>query len=116
MGASTGLRTALNKIRETSIENGTLYHKYVPEIFANTDIGTFGAPLLENPNLMNEFLNVLVKRIAYTKVMTKLFKNKLKVLEGDTLPLGAVGQEIYINPARGRQFNVDDFARITCKI
>lgn len=115
MGASQGLRIALNKIRETSIENGTLYHKEVPEIFENTDIGTFGAPLLENPNLMSEFLNVLVKRIAYSKVMGKLFKNKLRVLEGDTIPLGAIGQDIYINPAKGRQFNVNDFAGLLAK-
>lgn len=115
MPISTGLRTALNKIRETSIENNTLYHKEVPEIFPTTDIGSFASPLLENPNLMNEFLNVLVKRIAYTKVMNKLFKNKLRVLEGDNLPLGAVGQDIYINPAKSRQFNVDDFAGLLAK-
>ncbi len=115
MAIKEGLRVALNKIRETSIENNTLYNKYVPEILPTTDIGSFASPLLENPNLMNEFLSVLVKRIAYTKVVNKLFRNKLKVLEGDEIPLGGVGQDIYINPAKGRQFNVDDFAGLLAK-
>lgn len=115
MPISNGLRTALNNIRETSIENNTLYHRYVPEILPTTDIGSFASPLLENPDLMNEFLNVLVKRIAYTKIEKKIFRNKLRVLEGDNIPLGAIGQEIYINPAKGRQFNVNDFAGLLAK-
>ena len=115
MPISNGLRTALNNIRETSIENNTLYHRYVPEILPTTDIGSFASPLLEYPDLMNEFLNVLVKRIAYTKIENKIFRNKLRVLEGDNIPLGAIGQEIYINPAKGRQFNVNDFAGLLAK-
>ena len=115
MSISNGLRTALNNIRETSIENGTLYHRYIPEILPTTDIGSFASPLLENPDLMNEFLNVLIKRIAYTKIENKMFRNKLRVLEGENIPLGAIGQEIYINPARGRQFNVNDFAGLLAK-
>lgn len=115
MAISIGLRTALNMIRETSIEDNTLYHRYVPEILPTTDIGSFASPLLENPDLMNEFMNVLVKRIAYTKIENKLFRNKLRVLEGEELPLGAIGQEIFINPAKGRQFNVDDFAGLLAK-
>ena len=54
-------------------------------------------------------------RIAYTKIESKLFRNKLRVLEGDNIPLGAIGQEIFINPAKGRQFNVDDFAGLLAK-
>lgn len=115
MSIKEGLRTALNEIRETSIENGTLYHKYIDEILPDTDIGSFSAPLLANPEVMNEFINVLVQRIVYTQVDLKLFNNPLRVLEGDRIPLGAIGQEIYINPARGRKFNVDDFAGLLAK-
>ena len=110
-----GLRTELNLIRETSIENNTLYHRYVPEIMPDTDIGSFASPILDNPNVMNEFMNVLVQRIVYTQVDTKLFNNPLRVIEGDRIPLGAVGQEIHINPAKARKFNVDDFAGLLAK-
>lgn len=115
MAIPEGLKTALNNIRETSIDNNTLYHRYVPEIFDDTDIGSFASPILNNPNVMNEFMNVLVQRIVYTQVDTKLFRNPLRVLEGDRIPLGSIGQEIHINPAKARRFNVDDFAGLLAK-
>lgn len=90
MAIAEGLKTSLNAIRETSIENNTLYHRYVPEILDDTDIGSFASPILENPNVMNEFMNVLVQRIVYTQVELKLFRNPLRVLEGDRIPLGAI--------------------------
>ncbi len=115
MPIKEGLQVALNAIRETSIENNTLYAKYVPEIFPTTDIGSFASPILENPNVMNEFMNNLVQRIVYTQVESKLFRNPLRVLEGDRLPIGSIGQEIFINPAKGRKFNVDDFAGLLAR-
>lgn len=115
MAIPEGLRTSLNSIRETSIQNNTLYHRYVPEILPTSDIGSFASPILDNPNVMNEFMNVLVQRIVYTQVDIKLFNNPLRVLEGDRIPLGSIGQEIFINPAMGRKFNVDDFAGLLAK-
>lgn len=115
MAIPEGLRTSLNSIRETSIQNNTLYHRYVPEILPTSDIGSFASPILDNPNVMNEFMNVLVQRIVYTQVDIKLFNNPLRVLEGDRIPLGSIGQEIFINPAKGRKFNVDDFAGLLAK-
>lgn len=115
MAIPEGLRTSLNSIRETSIQNNTLYHRYVPEILPTSDIGSFASPIFDNPNVMNEFMNVLVQRIVYTQVDIKLFNNPLRVLEGDRIPLGSIGQEIFINPAKGRKFNVDDFAGLLAK-
>lgn len=110
-----GLRTSLNAIRETSIQDNTLYARYVPEILPDTDIGTFAASIVADQTVANEFMNRLVKRIVYTQIENKVFRNKLKMLEGDRMPLGAIGQEIYINPAKGRRFNVDDFAGLLAK-
>ena len=115
MAIKEGLKVSLNQIRETSIENNTLYHRYVPEIMDDTDIGSFASPILDNPQVANEFMNVLVQRIVYTQVNIKLFRNPLRVLEGDRIPLGSIGQEIYINPAKARKFNVDDFAGLLAK-
>ena len=50
-----GLRVALNEIRETSIQNGTLYARSIDEVLPTTDITAFAMPLLSNPNLVNEF-------------------------------------------------------------
>lgn len=115
MAIPEGLRVSLNQIRETSIQDNTLYARYVPEILPDTDIGTFSASIVADQTVANEFMSRLIKRIVYTQVMTKTFRNKLKVLEGDRIPLGYMGQELYINPAKGRMFNVDDFAGLLAK-
>ena len=116
MAISEGLRTSLNQIRETSIENGTLYGRQIDLITPTTDISALSTKLFDDENLMNEFLNVLVKRIMYTQIVNfKLYNNPLKFLEGEKMPLGAIGQEIFINPAEGREFNVNDFAGLLAK-
>ena len=113
---SEGLRTSLNEIRQTMINNNQLYASQIDEISPNTDIGSLSVPLFDNPDLMNSFLNVLVKRIIYTQLVNfKLFNNPLAFLEGDKIPLGAIGQEIFINPAKGRKFDVNDFAGLLAK-
>lgn len=116
MAISEGLRTSLNEIRQTSIENGTLYHKQIDEILPTTDISALSMKLFDNDSLMNEFLQTLVKRIIYTQVVNfKLYNNPLAFLEGDKMPLGAIGQEIFINPAEGRKFDVNDFAGLLAR-
>ena len=115
MAIPEGLRTSLNAIRETSIQDNTLYARYVPEILPDTDIGTFAASIVADQTIANEFMSRLIKRIVYTQIENKVYRNKLRMLEGDRMPLGAIGQEIYINPAKGRMFNVDDFAGLLAK-
>lgn len=113
---SEGLRTSLNAIRETSIENNTLYAKQIDLITPTTDISMLSSKLFDDDNLMNEFMQNLVKRIVYTQIVDfKLFNNPLKFLEGEQMPLGAIGEEIFINPVEGRDFNVDDFAGLLAK-
>ncbi len=115
-GISEGLRTSLNEIRQTMISNNVLYASEIDEITPNTDIGALSVPLFDNQELMNSFMNVLVKRIIYTQLVNyKIYNNPLKFLEGDNMPLGAIGQEIFINPAKGRRFDVNDFAGLLAK-
>ena len=115
MNPSQGLITSLNAIREASVSGSTIYHQYVPIVDENTDIGSFGTPILNNTPVMNEFMNRLVNRIVYTSFENKYFNNPLQILEGDRIPLGYAGQEIYINPAKGRQYDVNDFAGLLVK-
>lgn len=100
MPISNGLKTALNHIRELSISEGKAYHQYVPVIDDLTDIGSWGSAILSTPVVMNEFMSMLVNRIAYTMFEQKYFRNPLQVLEGDAIPLGQVGQEMHVNPAK----------------
>lgn len=115
MNPSNGLVTALNKMREASVSEGSIYHQYVPVITDLTSIGEFGTPILEYTDVRNEFMTKLVKRIVETQIEGKVYNNKLSLLEGEQVPLGYSIQDIYVNPAKGRKFNVEDFAGLLQK-
>lgn len=111
-----GLSTALNEIRETVIQSNKLYQEQIPVVNHYTSSQVYGQSLLALPtDLRNKFIQALVNRIAYTKFVIDYFENPLKDLQGDELPLGAIGNEIYVNPARGRVYDIDDFAGLLAK-
>ncbi len=111
-GASEGLKNSLNGVRMmASLE----YKENVPIIDDETSIEQFSKPILEFTAIKNEFIGALIQRIVYTQFETKIFRNPLKVLEGDQLPLGYAGQEIYVNPAKARSFDGEDFAGLLKK-
>lgn len=116
MNPSEGLQTALNEIRETLIQDNELYQTQIPVVEHYTSSQVYGQSLLALPSdLRNKFIQSLVDRIAYTGFQIRYFKNPLAFLKGDELPLGAIGQEIYVNPAKGRVYNIDDFAGLLAK-
>lgn len=116
MYPSTGLQTALNKMREMSVETNSIYHQYVPVVTDSTTIGEFGQPILDSQNLnvLNDFVGLL-KKVVYTAVYNKTFNNPLASLEGDRMPLGQWIEDAYVNPAKARGFNVNDFAGLLQK-
>ena len=116
MYPSSGLQTALNAMREMSVEQGSIYHQYVPVVTDSTTIGEFGVPILDSQNLnvMNDFISLL-KKIVYTAVYNKTFNNPLAQLEGERMPLGQFIEDVYVNPAEARGFNVNDFAGLLQK-
>lgn len=111
MYPSAGLQTALNKMREWSVDDGSIYHQYVPVVTDSTTIGEFGAPILDSQNLnvMNDFVGLL-KKVIYTAVYNKTFNNPLANLEGERMPLGNFIEDAYVSPAKAVGFNVNDFA------
>lgn len=115
MNPSNGLVTALNKMREMSVSEGSIYHQYVPVITDLTSIGEFGQPILEYTDVRNEFMTKLVKRIVETQIEGKVYNNKLSQLEGEQIPLGYSIQDLYISPAKSRKFNAEDFAGLLQK-
>ena len=104
---NNALKTSLNKLREVSSD---IYHKYVPIIDDSTDISQFAQPILDVPVVMNEFIDVLVNKLVYSQFESFTFNNPLRVLEGESIPLGFAGEHVLVNPAKGRTFNVNDFA------
>ena len=113
MNPSAGLVTALNKMREMSVESGDVYHQFFPVVDSNTKIGEWGAPIFgSNYQAVQESFFGLLKQIAYVATVTRLYDNPLSQLEGENIPLGWAGEETYINPIKGRAFDVNDFAGI----
>ena len=116
MYPSDGFQTALNEIRETLIQDNKLYQTQLPVVNATTSSQAYGQSLLSLPaDLRNKFINALVDRIAYTGFTIRYFNNPFESLKGEETPLGAIGQEIYVNPAKGRVYNIDDFAGLLAK-
>ena len=116
MNPSEGLQTALNQIRETLVADNKVYQEQIPLVEHYTSSQVYGQSLLALPSdLRNKFIQSLVNRIAYTKFQMDYFENPLRELANDELPLGAIGQDIYVNPARGRVYNIDDFAGLLAK-
>lgn len=109
---NNSLKTSLNQLREISSE---IYQKYIPIIDDSTDISQFANPILTVPVVMNEFCDVLVNKLVYSQFESKTFSNPLRVLEGESIPLGYSGEHVMVNPAKGRSFNVNDFAGLLFK-
>ena len=107
-----GLKTSLNKLREISSD---IYQKYIPILDADSDISQFATPIMSVPVVMNEFCDVLVNKLVYSQFESKTFNNPLRVLEGESLPLGYAGEHVMVNRAKGRKFNINDFAGLLFK-
>ena len=111
-----GLQTALNQIRESIVSDNKVYQEQIPVVSELTSSQAYGQALLSLPSDMrNKFISSLVNRISYTAFEVKYFNNPLRDLQRNELPLGAIGQNIYINPARGRVYNIDDFAGLLAR-
>ena len=104
---NNSLKQSLNALRELS---STIYHEYIPVIDDTIDISAFAQPIFDFPVVYNEFCNVLVNKLVFSQFQTMTFNNPLRVLEGDRVPLGYSGENVYTNPAQARSFNVNDFA------
>lgn len=116
MYPSKGLQTALNKMREMSVDSGSIYHQYVPVVTDSTTIGEFGQPILDsqNVNVLNDFV-ALLRKIVMTAVYNKTFNNPLASLEGERMPLGQFIEDVYVQAANPRGFNVNDFSGLLQK-
>ena len=63
----------------------------------------------------NEFVDVLVNRIAMTIITGRRFKNPLAKLKSGRIPYGSVVQEIYVNPAIAENYTYTSQDLLTVK-
>lgn len=96
------LVTLLNTIWDNASAE---YQARVPQA-TRTNLSEIGNPLIEYTALANEFLDALVNRIGMTIVNSKIARNPLSILKKGSMPLGQDVQDIFVNMAKGKQYDV----------
>jgi len=92
-------------IMNTIIANGSAeFTARIPAATA-TNLTAVGNAILEYPSSTEEFLNLLVNRIAMVIVDTRVYNNPLALLKKGSIPLGDGVQDIYVNPAKATKFD-----------
>lgn len=94
----------LNVIRQ----NASLqYQNQVPEVQTKNDIPKVGEVIYGTPALANEFINALVNRIALVRIKSATFNNPYRDLKKGYLEFGETIEEVFVNIARVRTFDVE---------
>lgn len=94
---------ALNTIRANASDS---YRDLVPEATAN-NLQEVGNPILEYSSVRNEFLTLLVNKIAKPIERARRFRNPLALLKRESSPLAYDEEEIGVNPATAEAFDAD---------
>ena len=94
----------LNVIRaNASLE----YQQLVPEVASAKDIPKVGEVIYGHPALSNQFINALVNRIALVVTKSATFNNPYARLKKGYLEFGESVEEIFVNIATVRTFDVE---------
>ena len=94
----------LNVIRQNASQE---YQSLVPVVEKATDIPKVGEVLFDSPACKNEFLNALINRIALVRAKSATFNNPYVGLKKGYLEFGETVEEVFVNLAKAREFNVE---------
>jgi hypothetical protein len=100
------LTTLLNTIRDNASAD---YVARVP-VATDANITAVGNPITSYTPTMNEFLTLLVNKIAMTLVHDRTLQNPLAILKKGGMPLGKDMEELWVNPATADTFDGSDSA------
>lgn len=100
----------LNTIRDGVDEHGNPlvtdeYRNSVP-VATLANIRDVGNPIINYTLVTNQFLSVLINKIAFTYVHNRSFVNPLRVLKKGGVPLGYDIEEIMVNPAEAKPYSI----------
>lgn len=93
----------LNAIRNSASVN---YREHVPIATADAEsVKAIGTVIMDNVNLQNEFLNVLINRIARVVVTSKSYENPWNMFKKGFIEMGETVEEIFIDLIRPFQYD-----------
>lgn len=93
--------TLLNTVRANATAQ---YQDRVPAA-TKTNLGDIRGAMLADVDLANEFMSMIMNKVAFTIVHNKLFKNPLAILKKGNKPLGDSVEEIFVNYAKAATFD-----------
>ena len=97
----------VNAIRSTSSE---AYQKAIPQFEQGADYTASMQTIVQYTPFYNEFVSGLVNRIMFTQIERKMFNNPLSIFHRGGSPLGTDVQDIYINPAAPKAYDMNSGA------
>lgn len=80
------------------------YSNRIPEA-TRENISSIYEELLNAVPIRNDFVNSLIGLVVSQRINSAMFENPLGVLKKEPMRYGAVEEEIYVNMAKGYQFN-----------
>lgn len=94
----------LNTIRQHASYE---YQQYVPVVNYDTDIPKVGEALFGYPALANQFLSMLINRIAAVRIKSANFNNAYKMFNKGYLAFGETVEEVFVQITKAREFSVE---------
>jgi hypothetical protein len=95
----------LNTIRDNS---NTDYIARVPSA-TRANIEQVGQAITSEKNIMNDFINALINKVALTNIQSKMFHNPLaRFKQAIGRPMGNTIEELFINPSTDKGYSTDN--------
>jgi hypothetical protein len=102
----------LNTIRDNST---TDYISRVPSA-TRDNLLQVGQAITAEKNIMNDFMTMLINKIALTTVKVRMYHNPLaKLKQGNGRPLGNTIEELFVNPAKDQGYSEDSTLLLATK-
>ncbi len=96
----------LNAVRNSASQD---YKNYVPVATDdNSNLKEIGAIIMDNPALRNQFLDVIVNRIALVIIQSKMWDNPLRMFTKGKLEYGETVEDIFVDLAKVFQYDPED--------
>lgn len=96
----------LNAVRNSASQD---YKNYVPVATDdNSNLKDIGAIIMDNPALRNQFLDVIVNRIALVIIQSKMWDNPLRMFTKGKLEYGETVEDIFVDLAKVFQYDPED--------
>jgi hypothetical protein len=94
----------INVLNTILANASTEYQTRVPTATID-NLTEVGKSVMSYTAVQNEFISLLVNKVALTIIHGKIAKNPLAILKKGSIPLGENIEEIFVNPATGKVFD-----------